>query len=86
MIDYHLTPRQKEIAQLLAAGYTNIEIARALVLSERTVQTHVCNILRGTGMRSRVEIVAWAVVRGNVDGEEAVSVIEKRAEWTYGAY
>ena len=55
-----LTRRQREILQLVALGQTNAEIARALVLSPRTVEMHVANILATLDSRSRAEAVRRA--------------------------
>jgi DNA-binding NarL/FixJ family response regulator len=46
---------------LVAAGRSNREIAEALVLGERTIETHVSNILGKLGLRSRAQIAAWAI-------------------------
>ena len=54
-----LTAREREIAQHLGAGETNRQIAAALVISERTVDGHVANILRKLGFRTRSQIAAW---------------------------
>jgi DNA-binding CsgD family transcriptional regulator len=68
-----LSGREQEIAQLVAAGQTNAEIAAALYLSPRTVERHVGNILGKLGYRSRVQIVRDAAagrlpgVGGTVD-------------------
>ena len=59
-----LTPREREIAGLVADGATNREIARSLVLSERTVDTHVQNILAKLDFQSRTQIAAWAAAGG----------------------
>ena len=50
-----LTGREQEVLAHLVAGHSNGEIARALVISEKTVSVHVSNILRKTGTASRVE-------------------------------
>jgi DNA-binding NarL/FixJ family response regulator len=55
-----LTRRQREILQLVATGQTNAEIAHALVLSPRTVEMHVANILATLDSRSRAEAVRRA--------------------------
>ncbi|MGW6281244.1 helix-turn-helix transcriptional regulator [Kribbella sp. NPDC055071] len=55
-----LTAREREILAFLVAGRSNGEIARALVLSIKTVSVHVSNILRKTGTSSRVEAAALA--------------------------
>jgi DNA-binding NarL/FixJ family response regulator len=56
----NLTRRQCEILQLVAQGQTNAEIARQLVLSPRTVEMHVGNILATLDSRSRAEAVRRA--------------------------
>lgn len=55
-----LTPREREIAVLIAQGKSNPEIAKALVISERTVTTHVTNILSKLRFTSRTQIASWA--------------------------
>ena len=59
-----LTPREREVAALIAQGRTNREIAEALVLSERTVDSHVRNIMGKLEINSRAQIAAWAVQHG----------------------
>ncbi|WP_077042028.1 ATP-binding protein [Rhodococcus sp. MTM3W5.2] len=54
-----LTPRETEVAQLVAAGHPNKVIASMLVLSPRTVTGHVEHILAKLGFTSRTQIVAW---------------------------
>ncbi len=54
-----LTPRQREIADLIAAGLTNAEIAARLMLTEGTVGNHVEHILRRTGARNRIQAAVW---------------------------
>jgi DNA-binding NarL/FixJ family response regulator len=64
---YHtgdLTRRQREILQLVAQGQTNAEIARQLVLSPRTVEMHVGNMLAALDSRSRAEAVRRAAEMG----------------------
>jgi DNA-binding NarL/FixJ family response regulator len=50
-----LTPREVEVLRLLAEGLTDHEVAEALTLSPRTVETHVGNILHKLGARNRAE-------------------------------
>ena len=59
-----LTAREREIATLIAQGKFNREIADALVLSERTIETHVSNIMLKLSLTSRRQIAAWAIERG----------------------
>ncbi len=56
-----LTPRQREVLELLAQGRSNREIARALYRSEHTVHRHVANILGQLGVRTRAQAVALLV-------------------------
>lgn len=64
-----LTAREREIAAELARGRSNREIAQMLVLSERTVATHVTSILDKLGFASRAQIAGWAVERGLTSGD-----------------
>ena len=59
-----LTPREREVAALLAEGLSNSEVARRLYISPRTAAVHVSNILTKLGMSSRTEVAAWAVRNG----------------------
>ncbi|MDE3092101.1 MAG: helix-turn-helix transcriptional regulator, partial [Chloroflexota bacterium] len=56
-----LTEREREVAALVAQGKSNREIADTLVVGERTVETHVGNILSKLGFTSRAQIAAWSV-------------------------
>jgi two-component system response regulator NreC len=59
-----LSPREKEILQLLAEGYSNNEIAQKLVISPSTVHTHRSNIMAKLGLSSRHELIRYARERG----------------------
>jgi len=59
-----LSPREREVALLIAQGRTNREIAEQLVIAERTADTHVTNILNKLGLNSRAQVAAWTVARG----------------------
>lgn len=62
-----LTEREVEILRLIAAGHANKEIARRLVISERTARTHVSNILRKLALSSRTQAALLAVREGLVE-------------------
>ena len=59
-----LTPREKEICTFLAYGHTNGEIAQKLFLSERTVETHRTNLMGKLDLKSRAELVRFAIDNG----------------------
>jgi len=59
-----LTAREREVAALIAQGKTSKEIANLLVVSERTSEGHVSNILGKLGFTSRAQIAAWVVEKG----------------------
>ncbi|MDX2596745.1 MULTISPECIES: response regulator transcription factor [Streptomyces] len=59
-----LTDREREVLGLIADGRSNREIARALVLSEKTVKTHVSNILMKLDLADRTQAALWAVRHG----------------------
>ena len=65
-----LSPREREVAALLAEGLSNAELARRLYISPKTAAVHVSNILAKLGMSSRAEVAAWAV-RTGLAGEAA---------------
>ena len=59
-----LTPREQEVCTLLAFGHTNAEIAEKLFISERTVETHRTNLLSKLDLKSRAELVRFAIDHG----------------------
>jgi two-component system response regulator NreC len=59
-----LSEREREVLRLLALGYTNQEVSRQLYLSVRTVETHRAHVMRKLRLRSRAELVAYALERG----------------------
>ncbi len=58
-----LTPREQQIAELVAAGLTNKEIAARLVIARRTAEGHVEHIMSKLGVHSRAGIAAWIAER-----------------------
>ncbi|HET9661884.1 MAG TPA: LuxR C-terminal-related transcriptional regulator [Thermomicrobiales bacterium] len=59
-----LTPRERQVLQLLAAGMSNRDIAEALCVSESTAISHVRNILSKLGLSSRTAAAGWAIRNG----------------------
>jgi DNA-binding NarL/FixJ family response regulator len=64
-----LSPRELEVARLVARGRTNAEIAETLMISLATVKTHLGNVQAKLDLRNRVEIAAWAWELGVVRGD-----------------
>jgi DNA-binding NarL/FixJ family response regulator len=64
--DTEITAREREVLRLLATGYSNREIGRALFVAEGTVKNHVSSILRKLGVRDRTRAVLKALERGYV--------------------
>jgi len=60
----NLTPREREIVQLIAEGHTNVEIANVLFLSVRTIENHRLNIMKKLGVDSLAALVKLAVREG----------------------
>jgi DNA-binding NarL/FixJ family response regulator len=58
-----LSPREREVMRLIARGYTYREVARDLVLSVKTVETHVSAVLRKLQLSNRHELAKWAAAR-----------------------
>ena len=59
-----LSEREAEVLRLIAAGYSNKEIAGRLSLSVKTVEAHKANAMRKLGLRGRIDIVKYAVLQG----------------------
>ncbi|HEU5126637.1 MAG TPA: response regulator transcription factor [Glycomyces sp.] len=62
--DPSLTPRERQVLGLIAKGQTNRQIARALGVTEKTVKTHVTNLLRRIDAADRTQAALWAVHHG----------------------
>jgi DNA-binding NarL/FixJ family response regulator len=59
-----LTPREIDVLRLIAAGQSNMEIARELVITEATVKTHINNLFAKAGVRDRAQAVTYAFRHG----------------------
>jgi two-component system NarL family response regulator len=59
--DVELTPTETKVIQLVAQGLANREIADHLKVSQRTVESHVSNMLNKTGLHNRTELARWAI-------------------------
>jgi two-component system response regulator NreC len=63
-VDLSISPREKEILNLLAEGYSGKEIAEKLVISQSTVHTHRSNLMAKLGLSSRRELIQYAREHG----------------------
>ncbi len=59
--DVDLTPTEQRVIQLVAKGMANKEIADELKVSQRTIESHVSNMLGKTGLHNRTELARWAI-------------------------
>ena len=62
-----LTPREREVLDLIAAGHSNRQIAEILYLSPRTIERHIANIYPKLDVHTKAEATAWALVHGLLD-------------------
>lgn len=65
-----LTPRQLEVAALVAQGLTNRDIAERLTITERSAESHIERIRVRLGFRSRAQVAAWFVAGGAGSGHQ----------------
>ena len=73
-----LTPREREVLQLIARGYVYKEIAARLSLSVKTVESHVSSVLRKLQLSTRHELTRWARSAGSSNGAENLFGLEMR--------
>jgi non-specific serine/threonine protein kinase len=73
-----LTPRELQVARLIAAGRSNKQIAAGLVISQRTAENHVEHILTKLGFTSRAQVAAWAAA-SQPDGAGRSAALAGRA-------
>ena len=69
-----LSPREREVLDLIAQGYTNQQIADRFGLSVKTIETHRSRLVEKLGLRSRAELVRYALDSGLFPGGDAGSV------------
>ena len=62
-----LTEREREVIHLVAQGHSNLEIAQALFISDKTVKTHISNILGKLNLQDRTQLAIYAIKHGLVD-------------------
>ena len=65
-----LTPREREVAALVARGLSNRAIARELVITEATAERHTGNVFAKLGLASRAQLAVWAVKHGLLQGNQ----------------
>ncbi len=63
--DVTLTPKELEVVQMVAQGMSNREVAINLKVSQRTVESHVSNMLNKTNLSNRTELARWAIESRN---------------------
>ncbi len=66
-----LTPREKEVLTLVARGVSNVEIAKVLYISDKTVRNHVSSILRKLKVRDRTQAAIYAIYMGLIPFEDS---------------
>jgi DNA-binding NarL/FixJ family response regulator len=59
--DTQLTPAERRVLQTLELGLSNKGIAEVLIVSPRTVESHLSNLLAKTGCQNRTQLVLWAL-------------------------
>lgn len=64
-----LSEREQEVLSLIAGGMNNRQIAEQMIISEKTVKTHVSNILNKLGVEDRTQAAIWALKHGLEPGE-----------------
>jgi DNA-binding NarL/FixJ family response regulator len=62
--EVELTPTETKVLQYVARGMSNREIAEVMGVSQRTIESHVSNMLSKTGLHNRTELASWAIESG----------------------
>ena len=79
-----LTHRQREVAVLIGQGLTNREIAQRLIVSERTVHSHVRTILNRLALTSRTQIATWTLLASAAECSDRVAADPARRDASIG--
>jgi DNA-binding NarL/FixJ family response regulator len=66
-----LTRRERQIAHLIAQGLSNKEIAGQLVISQRTVESHIEHTLTKLGLNNRTQVAAWITMQDSDNASDA---------------
>jgi NarL family two-component system response regulator LiaR len=69
-VDGGLTEREREVLYLIAEGLSNLEIAEKIFISEKTVKTHVSNILGKLHLEDRTQAAIYALKHGLTAGKD----------------
>jgi DNA-binding CsgD family transcriptional regulator len=77
-----LSHREREVANLLAPGLTNGDIAQRLHLSSTTISSHVAHILSKLGFRSRAQVAAWVVEQRLGEAKSGPAEAQDPGKWT----
>jgi non-specific serine/threonine protein kinase len=77
-----LSPRERDVTQLICDGLTNREIAQVLSITEKTVGSHIDHIMTKLGLRSRTLIAVWAIDNGL---RRSPASHGEKSGWTSGA-
>jgi DNA-binding CsgD family transcriptional regulator len=75
-----LTPRERQVAALVASGRTNRQIGRVLGISEKTAEVHLHHVMSKLDVRSRAEVAAWAVTQHLVNSSAVSARPARRAQ------
>jgi DNA-binding CsgD family transcriptional regulator len=71
--EHGLSPREEEVARLVASGASNKEVASALYVNAKTVEYHLANIYRKLGIRTRTDLALRWRRSGDVDGADPLA-------------
>src|SRR5882672_5220014 len=77
--DTGLSPREREVAKLVAEGLSNREVGERLFIAERTAEGHLEQIRNKLGFHSRAQVAAWAVANGLIPGKAGPAMREPTA-------